>query len=130
MTHKQKLRFKSLRESTLKTARAWAIKELAMSLWHYVTKTWAQKGWDRWLSWAVRSRLDPIKEVAKIIKAHLWGILNAVVLKVSNGPEEGLNSRIKMIKFRSRGFRNKERFANAIYFHLGGLALYPEGVVR
>ena len=49
MTHKQKLRFKVLRESTLKTARAWAIKELAMSLWHYVSKTWAQKGWDRWL---------------------------------------------------------------------------------
>ncbi|MCU7896498.1 MAG: ISL3 family transposase [Candidatus Thiodiazotropha sp. (ex Lucinoma aequizonata)] len=62
MTHKQKLRFKSLRESTLKTARAWAIKELAMSLWHYVSKTWAQKAWDRWLSWTVRSRLDPIKE--------------------------------------------------------------------
>ena len=44
-------------------------------------------------------------------------------------PAEGLNSRIKMIKVRSRGFRNKERFANAIYFHLGGLNLYPEGAV-
>jgi transposase len=130
MTRKQKLRFKSLRDSTLKTARAWAIKELAMSLWQYVSKTWAEKGWKRWLSWAVRCRLDPIKEVAKTIKAHLWGILNAVVLKVSNGPAEGINSRIKMIKVRSRGFRNKERFANAIYFHLGGLNLYPEGVVR
>ena len=130
MTHKHKVRFKALRESTLKTARAWAIKELAMSLWHYVSKTWARKGWEQWLSWAVRSRLNPIKKVAKTIKEHLWGILNAVVLKVSNGPAEGLNSRIKMIKVRSRGFRNKERFANAIYFHLGGLDLYPEGVVR
>lgn len=128
MTRKQKLRFRSLRDSTLKTARAWAIKELAMSLWHYVSKTWARKGWEQWLSWAVRSRLEPIKEVARTIKEHLWGILNAVVLKVSNGPAEGLNSRIKMIKVRSRGFRNKERFANAIYFHLGGLDLYPEGV--
>ena len=130
MTRKQKIRFKSLRDSTLKTARAWAIKELAMSLWHYVSKTWARKGWEQWLSWAVRSRLEPIKEVARTIKEHLWGILNAVVLKVSNGPAEGLNSRIKMIKVRSRGFRNKERFANAIYFHLGGLNLYPEGLVR
>jgi len=130
MTRKQQRRFKALRESTLKTARAWAIKELAMSLWHYVSKTWARKGWEQWLSWAVRSRLNPIKEVAKTIKEHLWGILNAVVLKVSNGPAEGLNSRIKMIKVRSRGFRNKERFANAIYFHLGGLDLYPEGVRR
>ena len=130
MTRKQKRRFKALRDSTLKTARAWAIKELAMSLWHYVSKTWARKGWEQWLSWAVRSRLDPIKEVAKTIKAHLWGILNAVVLKVSNGPAEGLNSRIKMIKVRSRGFRNKQRFANAIYFYLGGLDLYPEGITR
>lgn len=130
MTRKQKRRFKALRDSTLKTARAWAIKEFAMSLWHYVSKTWARKGWERWLSWAVRSRLEPIKQVAKTIKKHLWGILNAIVLKVSNGPAEGLNSRIKAIKVRSRGFRNKQRFANAIYFHLGGLDLYPATVKR
>ncbi len=130
MTYQQKQRFKILRDSTLKTARAWAIKELTMSLWHYVSKTWARKGWEQWLSWAIRSRLDPIKKVAKTIKEHLWGILNAIVLKVSNGPAEGLNSRIKMLKVRSRGFRNKQRFANAIYFHLGGLDLYPEGMVR
>ena len=128
MTRKHKMRFKVLRESTLKTARAWAIKEMAMSLWHYVSKTWARKGWDQWLSWAVRSRLKPIRDVAKVIKNHLWGILNAIILKVSNGPAEGLNSRIKTIKVRSRGFRNKKRFANAIYFHLGGLKLYPEGI--
>jgi len=79
---------------------------------------------------AVRSRLNPIKEVAATIKEHLWGILNAIVLKVRNGPAEGLNSRIKMIKVRSRGFHNKERFANAIYFHLGGLDLYPDGLIR
>ncbi|WP_419614569.1 transposase [Thiolapillus sp.] len=59
-----------------------------------------------------------------------WLAANAIVLKVSNGPAEGLNSRIKMIKVRSRGFRNKERFANAIYFHLGGLDLYPDGITR
>ncbi|MBT8419903.1 MAG: ISL3 family transposase [Gammaproteobacteria bacterium] len=125
MSARQWRDFKSLRESALKTARAWAIKELAMSLWHYISKTWAKKGWKRWLSWAVRSRLEPIKKVARMIKKHLWGILNAVVLKVSNGPAEGINSRIKMIKVRSRGFRNKQRFATAIYFHLGGLNLYP-----
>ena len=130
MTRTRKARFKVLRDSALKTARAWAIKELAMSLWHYVSKTWARKAWKQWLSWAVRSRLEPIRKVARIIKEHLWGILNAIVLKVSNGPAEGLNSRIKMIKIRSRGFRSKARFANAIYFHLGGLNLYPDGVIR
>ncbi len=81
------------------------------------------------MPWAMRSGLEPIKKVVGTIKDHLWEILNAVVLEVSNGSAEGLNSRIKMIKVRSRGFRNKERFANAIYLHLGGLNLYPEGVV-
>ncbi len=81
------------------------------------------------MSWAVRSGLEPIKKVAGTIKDHLWEILNAVVLEVNNGSAEGLKSRINMIKVRGRGFRNKERFANAIYFHLGGLNLYPEGVV-
>ena len=46
MTRRQKQRFKALRDSTLKTARAWAIKEFAMSLWGYVSKTWARKGWE------------------------------------------------------------------------------------
>ncbi|WP_241084891.1 transposase [Candidatus Vondammii sp. HM_W22] len=75
------------------------------------------------------SGLEPIKKVAGTIKDHLWEILNAVVLEVSNGLAESLSSRIKMIKVHSRGFRNKKRFASAIYLHLGGLNLYPEGVV-
>ena len=127
LSRQQQLRFKQLRTRTLKTARAWAIKETAMKLWHYVSRTWAYKGWERWLSWAVRCRLAPVKAAAATIRNHLWGIINAILLKVSNGPAEGLNSRIKTVKVRSRGFRNKQRFANAIYFHLGGLELYPEG---
>jgi transposase len=130
MTLKRKRQFKALRESTLRTARAWAIKQLAMSLWHYTSKVWARKRWEQWLSWAMRCRLAPMKRVAQTIKKHLWGILNAIVLKVSNGPAEGINSRIKMIKVRSRGFRNKQRFANAIYFYLGGLDLYPATALK
>ncbi len=130
LSRKRQCEFKVLRESTLNTARAWAIKALAMRLWNYVSRTWAEKRWKQWLSWAVRCRLEPIKKVAKIIKKHLWGILNAILLKVTNGGAESINSRIKMIKIRSRGFRNKARYKNAIYFHLGGLDLYPEGVIR
>ena len=36
-----------------------------------------------------------------------------------------MNSRIKTIKVRARGFRNHERLKTAIYFYLGGLNLYP-----
>jgi len=55
---------------------------------------------------------------------------HAVVLKADNGMAESINSRIKMVKVRCRGFRNKKRFRSAIYFHLGGLDLYPEAVNR
>lgn len=130
MSAKQWRWFRDLRESSLKTARAWALKEAAMGLWHYARRPWAVKAWKKWLSWAVRCRLEPMKKVARTIKEHFWGILNAIILKVTNGPAESINSRIKTIKVRSRGFRNKERFRNAIYFHLGGLNLYPESIAR
>ena len=117
-----------MRRTTLRTARAWALKEEAAQLWEYLSRAWAQKAWKRWLAWAQRCRLAPVVKVARMIREHLWGILNAIVLNVSNGPAEGINSRIRLVKIRSHGFRSEERFCNAIYFHLGGLDLYPAGV--
>lgn len=114
-----------LRKSSLRTARAWGIKELAMSLWDYIGRGWAKRAWEDWLSWAMRSRLEPVKRVARMIKEHLWGIINAIVLNVTNGRAEGLNSKIQRVKRMACGYRNRQRFRNAIYFHLGGLDLYP-----
>jgi len=128
MTRQQKAKFNALREGSLKTARAWAIKDLASRLWTYRSRFWAKKGWRRWLAWALRCQLEPMRKAAKTIKTHLWGIINAIVLKQSNGHAEGMNSKIQRIKQRACGFRNKARFRNAIYFHLGGLDLYPKGI--
>ena len=125
MSRREWIGFRPLRESALKTARAWAIKETAMSLWHYLGRGWAERAWKGVLAWAGRSRLEPVRKVAAMLKEHLWGIINAVVLKVHNGGAESINSRIKVLKLRARGFRNKSRFINAIYFQLGGLDLYP-----
>ena len=122
--------FNSLARSVLKTSRAWAIKELAMTLWHYGCHGWAMYGWKKWLSWASRSRLKPVQSVAKTIKKHLWGIINAILLKTSNGRAESMNAQIQRVKRRACGFRNKERFKTAIYFHLGGLDSYPAGLRR
>ena len=68
--------------------------------------------------------------MARMIGEHLWGIINAVLLKLDNGAGESINSRIQMAKTRARGFRNKERFRRAIYFYPGGLKLYPTGAGR
>jgi transposase len=120
--------FADLRESALKTARAWAIKELAMALWTYTRRGWARRAWKQWLGWALRSRIEPIRAAAKSIRKYLWGILNAIVLGATNARAEGMNSKIQMIKRRACGYRNRERFKMAIYFHLGGLDLYPKGI--
>ena len=126
MPVRQKKRFQQLKTSSLKTARAWAIKELSQKLWHYVRRAWALKAWKRWLSWAMRCRLEPVKKVANTVKEHLWGIFNAIIPKVSNGPAESINSRIKTVTIRSRGFRNVDRLMNAILFFHGGLELHPQ----
>jgi transposase len=101
------------------------MKETAMSLWHYVGRGWAERAWRGWVNWAAHSRQEPMKKVVRMIREHLWGIVNAVVLRANNGGAESINSRIQLMKYKARGFRNKHRFINAIYFHLGGLDLYP-----
>lgn len=120
--------FEPLRKSALKTARAWSLKEFAMSLWSYRRRSWAHAAWLRWYSWAIRSRLEPIKEVAGTVKRHLQGIVNAVVLGATNARSEAINAKIQWIKYTARGFRNRIRFRIAIYFHLGHLDLYPESL--
>ncbi len=118
--------FGPLRDSRLQVARAWAIKEAAMLLWGYVRRGWAERMWKRWYQWAIRSRLEPIKRVARMIKRHWKGVINAATTDVTNARAESLNSRIQWVKRMACGFRNRENFRNAIYFHLGGLDLYPE----
>ena len=122
--------FASLRESSLKTAKAWAMKETAMGLWDFDSHTRARSEWTKWCRWVLRCRIAPMKEKARMVRDHLYGILNAVVAGASNARAEGLNSVIQWIKYTARGFRNRERFRNAIYFHLGGLDLYPAGAIR
>jgi transposase len=119
--------FMALTRASLKTARAWAIKEQAGKLWTFTSRTWAEKGWRRLLGWMDRCRLAPVKKVAATIKTHLWGILNAVVTSSTNAIGESLNARIQKIKAMACGFRNRARFRRAILFHLGGLDLMPTG---
>jgi len=118
--------FAPLRTSRLKVARAWAIKEAAMLLWGYVRRGWAERMWRKWYAWAIRSRLEPIRRVARMIKKHWEGVIHAATTDVTNARAEALNGRIQWIKKMACGYRNRENFRNAIYFHLGGLDLYPE----
>ena len=78
----------------------------------------------------MRCQLDLVKAAANTINKHLWGILSAIILKVSSLPAKGINSRVKAIKVRSRGLRNKQRIANATCLHPRDFDLYPKGLRR
>ena len=115
----------SSRPPRLKTGRAWAIKESLRELWHYTRVGWAERHWKRWYFWATHSRLTPVIETARMIQRHLPNVLTFFAHRITNAVSEGLNSKIQTIKKMAYGFRNREHFKTAIYFHCGGLDLYP-----
>jgi len=117
--------FRALRRSTLKSARAWAMKEAFRHLWDYRSLPAARAFFERWQAWAIRSRLKPMIHAAGIIRRHLDNVLNYINHPITNAATEGLNAKIQWIKYSSRGFRDRERFKLAIYFHCGGLDMDP-----
>ena len=125
LTQERRLQFSVLRRCSLKVARAWALKETARTLWRYSNRTWAHKAWNKWIGWALRSRLEPMRQAANMVRGHLRGIINAIVLGVTNATAESLNAKIQWLKRTACGFRSRARFRTAILFHCGGLDLYP-----
>lgn len=118
-------RFKQLRAIDLKTGRAWSIKESLRHLWSYTRRGWAERHWRQWYFWATHSRLKPVIETARTVQRHLANVMTYFTHRITNAVSEGLNSKIQTIKKRAYGFPNREHFKTAIYFHCGGLDLYP-----
>jgi transposase len=118
-------RFAQLKALTLKTGRAWALKEGLRELWHYTRAGWAERHWKRWYFWATHSRLAPVIETARMLQRHLPNGMTFFAHRLTNAVTEGLNSKIQTIKKMAYGFRNREHFKTVIYFHRGGLDLYP-----
>jgi len=119
------LAFDRIKTLNLQTARAWGIKEVFRSFWLCPTKQKAAQYFKDWYGWAIRSRLAPVKKVARMFKKHLTNLLTFFDHHLTNGPLEGLNNKIQGLIKKAFGYRNKERFKTDIYFHLGGLDLYP-----
>lgn len=110
----------------LQTARAWALKESLRDLWRCRRRREAEEQWRWWYGWASRARLAPVLEVAWMIKRHLPNVLTSFRHRITNAMSEGIASKIQALKKGANGFRNREHFKTAIYFHCGGLDLYPD----
>jgi transposase len=128
LPEESKPRFEELRNADLKTGRAWSIKETLRHLWDHTERSDGETHWKRWYFWATHSRLAPMIAAARTVHRHIGNVLTYFEHRITNAVSEGLNSKIQTIKKRAYGFRNREHFKTAIYFHCGGLQLYPAGV--
>jgi transposase len=125
MRPEQRATFRALLAGELKVARAWALKERFRQFWEYTYLGAAQRFFGRWFWRASHSRLKPMAEVAWMIRRHLPNVLTYLHHRITNAGLEAVNAMIQWVKRTARGFRNAENFKTAIYFHCGGLDLYP-----
>jgi transposase len=109
--------------SKLATGRAWDLKECFDYFWHYKSIYWAGGFLDYWTQRVMRSRLEPMKKVARMLRKHETLLLNWFKAKgeVSNGAVEGLNNKIRVVTRRSYGFRTYKAMELALYHNLGRL---------
>ena len=120
---KARQQLNALAASKLVTARAWILKEIFQHFWSYRSLTWARYFLDDWTWRALRSRIEPMMKVARMLRAHRDLILNWFRAKgeISSGAVEGLNNKIRVVTRRSYGFRTYDAMEIAMYHTLGRL---------
>jgi transposase len=117
--------FAALLETNLRTARAWAYKEQMVEFWYQPDADAGNAFFQQWYRAVMRSRLPKVKKVAKMLKAHLSGLLAYFTHRITNALTEGFNSKIQALKADARGFRRFENYRTRILFFCGKLDLAP-----
>ena len=126
LTGNQKERLSTLVQWNTPLVRAWYLKEAFQLFWTYKQPWRAKQHLTKWINSAMRSKLEPFKKFAQMLRSHLGGILPWTKIRVSNGAVEGMNNKIKSISHRSFGFRTAENFIAAIYHCCAHLPLPVE----
>lgn len=123
LTDQQEGRLDELLRYNLKTVRAYLLKEWFQQFWDYTYSASAGKFLDRWCYQAMRSKIDPIKKVARMVRGHRTLILNWFKARgqVALGAVEGFNNKAKVGYRLAFGFRTYEAQEVALYHRLGDL---------
>ncbi len=119
----QRFRLRDLLRYNLKTVRAYLLKEIFQQLWDYHSPAWAGKFLDEWCRHTMRSRIEPMKKIARSLRQHRELILNYFRAQklLSSGVVEGLNNKAKVTMRKSYGFRTFRVLELALYHSLGKL---------
>ncbi len=95
--------------------KAYYLKENLREIWKQPCKEDAKRAIDDWLVQAFDSKIQPLVKMAQTIRAHKPYILAWYDYPISNGPIEGINNKIKVLKRQMYGFRNDEFFKLKLY---------------
>lgn len=123
LTDKQTVKLQELLRYNLRTVRAYLHKEDLQRLWEYQSAYWAGKFLQEWTGRVMRSRLEPLKKVARSMRNHLGLILNWFKARgtVSSGSVEGMNYNVKLAMKNAYGFRSFRAIEVALFHKLGAL---------
>jgi len=123
LTPKQNVKLRDLLRYNLQSVRAYLLKEDFDQFWSYVSPVWAGKFLDRWCHQVMLSKIEPLKKVVKMLRAHRPLILNYFRAKkeFSSGVVEGLNNKVKVTMRKSYGFRTFRVTEMASYHSVGKL---------
>jgi transposase len=123
LSDKQETKLAELLRYNLRTVRSYLLKEEFQDFWSYQSAFWAGRFLDRWCTKAMRSKIEPMKGVARNLRNHRSLLLNWFRAKgaISNAIVEGFNNKAKLTTRRAYGFRTFEGEKTALYHALGDL---------
>ena len=122
-THEQTVKIRELLQYNLQSVRAHLHREDFQRFWNYTSLGWAEKFLHEWGHRALRSRLEPLKKVARTLRRNQTLLINWFRAggTISAGAVEGLNNKAKLTIRKAYGFRNFETAELALYHQLGNL---------
>lgn len=121
LTEKQGARLAELLRYNLRAVRAYLLKEDFQFFWGYRSPHWAGRFLDQWCTRTMRSKLEPMKRVTRMLRGHRGLLLNWFRAKgqLSSGVVEGFNTKAKLTTRKAFGFRTYHALQVALYHTLG-----------
>ena len=125
LTDIQANRLQDLLRYNLRSVRAYLLKEDFQQLWQYKSPAWAKKFMDQWCTRTMKSRIEPMKDVARMIRSHQELILNWFEAKgtMSAAVVEGLNNKCKVTIRKSYGFSTYQVQRTMLFHTVGELPM-------
>jgi transposase len=123
LTDQQETRLAELLQYNLKSVKSYLLKEEFQLFWEYVSPGWAGRFLDQWCTKTMRSKIEPMKKVARMLRRHRELLMNWFRAKgqLSSGVVEGFNTKAKLTSRKSFGFRTCHGAEIALYHALGAL---------